>query len=146
MLEPIEEGDLDLKNKFLKGATGAEKVAMPNLPKTEVETLPTPEMPERKEGRMEKDDAYAKILAKTKSPSAVVHSDVATDAKTASEETDYENKVIKLVELAEAKGVVHAVKVAQHLEDNYLLDELHDRLLATDLHDALVRKGMIMET
>jgi hypothetical protein len=47
--------------------------------------------------------------------------------------------------LAEAKGVVHAVKVAQHLEDNYLLDELHDRLLATDLHDALVKKGMITE-
>jgi hypothetical protein len=71
--------------------------------------------------------------------------DVSVDAKIASDEVDYENKIIKLVEMAEAKGVVHAVKVAQHLEDNYLLDELHDRLLAVDLHDALVKKGMISE-
>jgi len=86
-----------------------------------------------------------KILAKVKNPATTTKNDVSADAKTTNEETDYENKIIKLVELAEAKGVVHAVKVAQHLEDNYLLDELHDRLLATDLHDALVKKGMITE-
>ncbi len=145
MLEPIEEGDLDLKNKFLKGGVNLEKKEIPNLPKTESETAPIPEAPERKEGKMEKDDAYAKILAKAKSPASAVQNDVSADAKMASEGTDYENKIIKLVEIAETKGVVHAVKVAQHLEDNYLLDELHDRLLAVDLHDALVKKGVIFE-
>jgi hypothetical protein len=146
MLEPIEEGDLDLKTKFLKGGLSVGKKEVPSLPKTEAEVVPTPETPERKEGTMEKDATYAKILAKVKSPAVTTRSDVATDAKNASEGTDYENKVIKLVEIAETKGVVHAVKVAQHMEDNYLLDELHDRLLAIDLHDALVKKGMITET
>jgi hypothetical protein len=159
MLEPIEEGDLDLKNKFIESSVSVEKLAVPSVPKTDPEKIsepeliitktsniaPTPETPERKEGRMEKDDTYAKILAKVQNPVAAVQSDVSADAKIASDEMDYESKIIKLVEMAEAKGVVHAVKVAKHLEDNYLLDELHDRLLATDLHDALVKKGMITE-
>jgi hypothetical protein len=145
MLEPIEDGDLDLKNKFIKGGIEGEKRVVSNLPKDDSEIIPTPEAPERKEGRVERDDTYAKILAKVKSSNPAAQSDVSADAKIAGEGTDYENKIIKLVELAEAKGVVHAVKVAQHMEDNYLLDELHDRLLATDLHDALVKKGMIVE-
>ena len=109
------------------------------------EMIPSQEGAERKEGAMEKDDAYAKILAKVKSSGTAIQSDVSLDAKIASDEADYESKIIKLVEIAETKGVVHAVKVAKHLEDNYLLDELHDRLLATDLHDALVKKGIITE-
>ena len=43
------------------------------------------------------------------------------------------------------KGVVHAVKVARHLEDNYALDEFHDRMLADELHEALIKKGLIEE-
>lgn len=147
-LEPIEESDLNLENKFVKGGAGsaetgkADNIGMPeNIP----ETTPVPEMAEIKEGAMEKDSAYSKILSKIKSTATVAQSDVSIDAKIASEETDYENKIIKLVEIAETKGVAHAVKVAQHLEDNYSLDELHDRLLAEDLHNALVKKGMIRE-
>ena len=153
MLEPIEESDLDLKNKFLKGGVPkGEKPVDMVLPKinpeakSSSELAPTPEAPERKEGKMEKDDAYAKILAKAQNPIVAVQGDVSTDAKIANDMVDYESKIIKLVEMAEAKGVVHAVKVAKHLEDNYLLDELHDRLLAADLHDALVKKGMITKT
>lgn len=146
MLEPIDESDLDFKNKFLKSDPSAEKMADPSLPKTNtIEFAPTPEAAERKEGQMEKDSAYNKILEKVKSPVAATQSDVSADAKIANDEADYENTIIKLVELAENKGIVHAVKVAKHMEDNYLLDELHDRLLAVDLHDALVKKGMITE-
>jgi len=152
MLEPIEESDLDLKNKFLKGnVPKTEKAESENAQENNLkvklapENVSSPETQERKEGQMEKEEAYNKILAKVKNPATALQNDVATDAKTANDETDYENKIIKLVELAETKGVVHAVKVARHMEDNYLLDELHDRLLATDLHDALVKKGMITE-
>ncbi len=145
-LEPIEESDLNLENKFVKGGAGTEKAEGVDMPENIPETAPAPEVPERKEGAMEKDSAYAKILAKIKSTATAARDDVASDAKTAGEETDYESKIVKLVEIAETKGVAHAVKVAQHLEDNYMLDELHDRLLAQDLHDALVKKGMIMET
>lgn len=144
-LEPIEESDLNLENKFVKGGTETKKTEGAGIPENVPETAPTREMPEKKEGAMEKDSAYSKILAKMKAASSAVHSDVSTDAKAASEETDYESKIVKLVEIAETKGVAHAVKVAQHLEDNYTLDELHDRLLAEDLHNALVKKGMIRE-
>ena len=147
MLEPIEDNDLDLKKKFPAGGAVAEKMSAPILPKAEgkIEAVSISETSERKEGQAEKDDAYSKILSKVKSPSSVTHNEVAIDAKVANDETDYESKVVKLVEIAETKGVTHAVKVAQHMEDNYLLDSLHDRLLATDLHDALVKKGMITE-
>ena len=143
--EEISDGDLDLKNKFLKGGAGVEKVATPGSPKSGAEVPPTPETQERKEGRMEKDDVYASILAKAKQPTTVAQHAVSADAKNVSEETDYESKITKLVAIAESQGVLHAVKVARHLEDNYILDELHDRLLAEDLHLALVRKGMITE-
>lgn len=144
-LEPIEESDLNLENKFVKGGAETKKADGAGIPENIPEAIPTQETPERKEGAMEKDSAYNKILAKMKTASSAVHSDVLTDAKAASEETDYESKIVKLVEIAETKGVAHAVKVAQHLEDNYTLDELHDRLLAEDLHNALVKKGMIRE-
>ena len=73
-----------------------------------------------------------------------VQGDVVKDAQAASQEIDADGKINKLVGLAEAKGVVHAVSVAKHMEDNYILDEFHDRL-ADELHDALVKRGLIKE-
>jgi len=145
MLEPIKEDEQTLEKKFFKNTEDVEKTLASNLLKTNEEAISKPEMLERKEGRMEKDNAYAKILAKTKNPIAIIQSDISLDAKIANDEANYEDKIIKLVEIAQIKGIPHAVKVAKHIEDNYLLDELHDRLLAVDLHDALVEKGMITE-
>ena len=145
MLEPTKEDDQTLEKKFFKNAEDVEKTLASSLLKTNEEAISKPEMLERKEGRMEKDDAYAKILAKTKNPITIMQSDISLDAKIANDEANYEDKIIKLEEIAEIKGIVHAVRVAKHMEDNYLLDELHDRLLAVDLHDALVEKGMITE-
>ncbi|MCX6761407.1 MAG: hypothetical protein NTY33_00965 [Candidatus Moranbacteria bacterium] len=146
MLEPIEEGDLDLKTKFLKGGVSPEKMAAPSLPKAEAEKAPAPEAPERKEGRMEKEDAYAKILSKAPVQNQNMPvADVATDATSANAEIDVESKIGNLIKLAETKGIPHAVKVARHMEDNYALDEFHDRMLGEELHKALVAKGMIRE-
>lgn len=152
MLEPIDESELNLKSKFLAGeVVKSEKPenVMSSKSGSEInlasEAVPSPEVREQKEGQMERDSAYDKILAKVKNSSTVIHNDVSSDARIANDELDYENKIINLVGLAQLKGVAHAVKVAQHMEDNYLLDELHDRLLAQELHDALVKKGMITE-
>ena len=70
---------------------------------------------------------------------------VAADAKAISGTDSEEAKIETLVKLATTKGVVHAVKVARHWEDNYALDEFHDRLLADELHEALLKKGLIKE-
>jgi len=145
-LEPIEDADLNLKNKFLgesekDGAGEAKKETG-----KKVETLDFSEKaPERKEGAVEKEAAYSKILSKVKKPMAPADESIASDAESASVESGAEAKIEKLVQLATQKGVIHAVKVARHLDDNYTLDEFHDRLMAEDFHDALVQKGLIRE-
>jgi len=143
-LEPIEEGDLDLKEKFL----GADKPegAMPESPKEAVHSIEG--AVERKEGAGEKESSYSKILSKVNAKSPVVltsDTDVATDASATNSGIDAESKITNLVQLAETKGIPHAVKVARHMEDNFTLDEFHDRLLGEELHSALVQKGMIKE-
>jgi len=141
MLEPIEEKDLNLENKFVgKSEDGA------NLAEKSPELKTSPEIKtERKEGVAEKDDAYSKILSKVKKNQPSDDQAVPADAQSLSVEKESENKIEKLIQLASQKGVVHAVKVARHLEDNYTLDEFHDRLLADELHDALIKKGIIEE-
>ncbi|MFA6160054.1 MAG: hypothetical protein WC678_03120 [Parcubacteria group bacterium] len=140
-LEPIEEGDLNLKEKFTGGGK-AESV----LTKKNEETFPTPEKIERKEGVVEKETAYSKILSKLPAQSQKVQTDdVATDATSANTGIDAESKIGNLIKIAENKGIPHAVNVARHMEDNYVLDEFHDRMLGEELHNALVAKGMIKE-
>lgn len=147
-LEPIEESDLGLKEKFIGGAKIEKKEsAGGNVPELKTEEMHSIEGgAERKEGAAEKEAAYSKILSKVSSASqAVKKEDVAADAETANVGTDAESKIKNLVVLAQTKGIPHAVKVARHMEDNYTLDEFHDRLLGEELHSALVQKGMIKE-
>ncbi len=140
-LEPIEEGDLNLKEKFTGGGK-AESV----LAKKNEEVFPTPEKIERREGVVEKESAYSKILSKLPTQSQKVQADdVATDAVSANAGIDAESKIGNLITIAENKGIPHAVNVARHMEDNYILDEFHDRMLGEELHNALVAKGMIKE-
>lgn len=146
-LEPIEDKDLDLKNKFLEGAAAPAKAESPQSAR-KVENLSFAEKSaERKEGAAEKEAAYSKILAKAKLPAAPVPaaSAVVDDAADISDVASAEGKIDRLVKIAMQSGIVHAVKVARHLDDNYALDEFHDRLLAEDLHEALVKKGLIRE-
>jgi len=145
-LEPIEEKDLDLEKKFIEQAPadGTEEM----VAKKVVSEIPVSEEKniERKEGAAEKDGVYAKILSKVKTQSAPTNdTDVAQDADMTSKEMDVEAKVNNLVNIAMQKGVVHAVKVARHLDDNYMLDEFHDKMMADELHDALIEKGLIKE-
>lgn len=140
MLEPIEEKDLDLEGKFSAG--GLEK-------KPEKEGVPF--APEREAphevSASESDAAYQDVLAKVTAVATDDQSEdaVADDAKKASLQIDAQSQVQHLVDLAESKGVVHAVKVAKHLDDNYVLDMFHDKLLEEQLHKALMEKGILKE-
>lgn len=149
-LEPIDDADLDLKSKFIedvgkmKEGSGVEKADLSE--KKEVATSASENIPERKEGASEKEEAYTKILSKVKTTTHPGDDTaIPKDAQSASEANGIEAKIETLIRLATAKGVVHAVKVARHLDDNYALDEFHDRLLAEELHDALIKKGLIKE-
>lgn len=142
-LEPIEEGDLNLKEKFTGGGKKTENILRDK--KEEIISAPEQRI-ERKEGAMEKEAAYSKILSKLPAQSQKVQTDdVATDATSANTGIDAESKIGNLIKIAENKGIPHAVNVARHMEDNYVLDEFHDRMLGEELHNALVAKGMIKE-
>lgn len=139
-LEPIDENDLNLKEKFSGGEAKKEANVKEEVPQIVEKKI------ERKEGSAEKETAYAKILSKIPAQNqAVIADDVAGDADSANAGIDAESKINNLVKIAETKGIAHAVKVARHLEDNYTLDEFHDRLLSEELHKALVAKGIIKE-
>lgn len=139
-LEPIEEKDLDLEHK-LKSAE-PQSFEAPEKTAEEVEK----EAP-REVSQAEKEDAYAKILSKVTqvTPIQAEEGEIKKDAEEAYQKTDAESQIQHLVDIAFAKGVIHAVKVARHLEDNYVLDMFHDKLLADELHEALIQKGIIKE-
>lgn len=138
-LEPIEDADLNLKEKLksedVGGSSFEEEVDVFKIEK---------ETPLEKSGA-EKDDAYMQIMAKLgdEDQSGSLSDDVPTDAHSASSLTDAESQISHLVDLAMTKGVIYAVKVARHMEDNYILDTFHDKLMADELHDALVEKGLL---
>lgn len=148
-LEPIEERDIDLAAKFGGKTRAVENIESAEAKSEFKETPVVIEKPvEKKEGSAEKEAAYAKIISKAPAQAPAVPSDedeVKKDAEAVNLEKDAESKINNLLGLAQNKGVIHAVKVAQHYEDNYVMDELHDRLLADELHDALVQKGLIKD-
>lgn len=94
------------------------------------------------------DERYREILSKTAAPQGAVSSAdvtaVEVDAKAVYDETDAEARVTKLVSLAETKGIEHAVRVAQKLNDFYVLDRMHDEL-SGKFYDALKAKGLLSE-
>lgn len=139
-LEPIEESDLDLEGK-LKGT-----IETP-IERNEIFSTTIEHEKPREISAAEKDNAYGKILSKvqTQSDDGANDEAVAGDAQAGAQMIDAETQVQHLVAIASQKGVVHAVKVAQHMQDNYILDTFHDRMLADELHDALVQKGMLKE-
>jgi hypothetical protein len=138
-LEPIEESDLDLEGKIKRGVAELSKGM--EVPLADVEKEKSQEV-----SLAEKDDAYGKILSKVQTKAADgAPADIAGDAEAGAQKTDAETQIQHLVDIAQKKGVVYAVKVAKHMQDNYVLDTFHDRLLADELHDALVEKGMIKE-
>ncbi len=91
-------------------------------------------------------EKYAAILSASGSAaqgSSVVADDVAQDASNVNQAIDVETRVNQLVELAQVKGVAHAVEVARKMNNFYVLDAMHDEL-ADKLYDALKSKGLIL--
>jgi hypothetical protein len=105
-----------------------------------------PKVPETTRERVE--GKYHELLARvTPTRSAPVNTDddehaAVLDAKHIGALTDEASKVQKLLDLAQTKGVIHAVKVARSLRDYYALDTLHDEL-SGKLYQGMLEKGLI---
>lgn len=109
------------------------------------ETLPAESIPSQEVSSEKTESTYGEILNKISPTGTAASSDdegVATDAQSISQTVDEETKVQKLLDLANTKGVVHAVKVARSLKDYYALDKMHDEL-AGKLYDGLLERGLI---
>lgn len=96
-------------------------------------------------GNESANEKYAAIL--TQSGTAVQATttsadDVHADAEVVGRATDAASRVTQLVELAQVKGIAHAVEVARKMNDLYVLDTMHDEL-ADKLYEALKAKGLI---
>ncbi len=90
-------------------------------------------------------EKYAAILTQSGTAvqgAATSADDVHADAEAVGRATDAASRVTQLVELAQVKGVAHAVEVARKMNDLYVLDTMHDEL-ADKLYDALKAKGLI---
>jgi hypothetical protein len=143
-LEPIRKEDLNLKDKFAGKTENPEKSSPKgNREKESGEIKYAPEK-NQEDLAEKKEETYSKILSQVTSYKPADTEDLAEDAQKVNAEKEVEAKITKLVGLAKEKGVIYAVKVARKVEDNYTLDEFHDRL-AYKFHAALVKEGLIKE-
>lgn len=108
------------------------------------ESLSVPETEPQVETAMERgSEQYAKILSAVQpGQTAKEDNEVDTDAHAVGSVEAAEQKVHKLIELAQVKGVAHAVRVAKRMNDLYVLDTMHDEL-ADKLYEGLLSKGLI---
>lgn len=135
------------EEKILKADSANENPAIEQVEREELSFAAAP--PEKEifiEGGQEQAEGkYEEILSKVSPKGAAAASadeDVVLDAKHISATIDEESKIQKLLDLASAKGVVHAVKVARSLNDYYALDQMHDAL-ADKLYQGLLEQGLI---
>jgi|GEM_PF-778430 len=140
--EPIEESDLDLAAHF---EVGAESASQDSQGETAPERLRTESVVEKSSS--ERDATYSKMLAQVQAspPTDEAQAEVAQDASEIHQGVDRDSQLSHLLDIAMTKGVEHAVATAEHLEDYYMLDQLHDTLLHDDFHAQLVQKGLIKD-
>lgn len=131
---------------------GESSGAKPEIPgeaaRTERETTPAPETPvahpeaavERAEAKFDAILSQATRAAASAPPSDAAQ--VVSDTDDIAATVDEESRIQKLLDLAGAKGVPHAVRVARSLKDYYALDRMHDDLV-DKLYQGLLAKGLI---
>lgn len=142
-LEPIDDEDLDLAKKF----GHIEKNGSELLENKKESIIFLSEKEKSKEIlNTEKDTTYNKILSKISNDQVDNEDqDIKKEAEIVSKKDDAEGQVQHLVDLAVTRGVVYAVRVAKHLEDNYVLDMLHDKMISEELHKVLLEKKLLTE-
>ncbi|MGW8184595.1 MAG: hypothetical protein ACWGHO_00610 [Candidatus Moraniibacteriota bacterium] len=140
-LEPIND-DLSLAKKF---GHIEKNVTEPGKKSDESEVFSLEKEASAEILNAEKDSSYNQILSKVAQKSTEEDNDenIKSDAKIVSEKMDAESQIQHLVDLASTKGAVYAVKVARHMDDNYVLDMLHDKMISEELHRVLVEKNLL---
>ncbi len=66
-------------------------------------------------------------------------------AQEISQVSNTEEQIDRLVKLAIQKDPQTAIKVAKELDNNYILDKVHDELIEDKVRDVLIKKGLLEE-
>ncbi|MFZ1627148.1 MAG: hypothetical protein WAT81_05095 [Candidatus Moraniibacteriota bacterium] len=116
------------------------------------ESAPTPPRPEgdltveelAEQATEKVNEKYAAILSKAdkEHASEPIIPDIHSDAEKLGQVIDTTSQVNQLVELAQVKGLAHAVTVARKLNDLYVLDMTHDQFV-DKWYEALKAKGLV---
>jgi hypothetical protein len=139
--ESSKEGGFNFEEK--SKINEIEKTGIENNSKEVVTFSPEKESANETVGA-EKDNTYNQILSKVKGSNVGDDEGIKTDAEIIlQKKMDAESNVQHLVDLALQKGVVHAVNVARHMDDNYVLDMMHDKMVSENFHRALMDKKLI---
>ena len=93
-------------------------------PLKKVETKKDEEQKEKKQEEQQKEHVkfHAKDIALSGSP---------------------DDQISKIVDLASKKDPYFAIKVAKHIDNNYILDRVHDQLTEDQVRKALIEKGLL---
>lgn len=143
-LEPIEESDLNLEQKF--GLKSAEKHSTEDVPQPGASE--DHEMVLEAVQEKEVVPAREKALEQIRQTVSAIQAEDTKTVTTVQQDTDElsnmeeEARISRLVNIALEKGPKHAFRVAIKLDDLYALDKLHDTLVEK-LYDELVKKGFI---
>jgi len=137
--ETISQEDLNKQAESPVDVSGAEKVNSgidKELYKTEEK---------RVEQAIEKSGEKLKTKTPTKSNDDDQEVDIRDVEKSIDEmkKLDVEDQINHLVQVAIHKDPILAIGIAKHLNDNYILDELHSDLTEDKIRDILDQKGLL---
>lgn len=105
------------------------------------ESFPAMEAESTPEQSDAKGERYTQLLSQVQQTNTD-NEEVEKDAHVVGALEEAEKRVHTLVEMAQIKGVAHAVRVAKRMNDLYVLDTMHDEL-ADKLYEGLMAKGLI---
>jgi hypothetical protein len=111
----------------------------------ELEKIEKGKSPEQKEDAIEESRKKLEKAAPAKKNSNASKAEVSRHAKEIGGLEDADQQIEKLVQLAQSKDPFVAIKVAQHLDDNFVLDQLHDGLLEEKTRKILIEKGLLKD-
>ena len=118
-----------------------ERAASPSVDAHQSESLPPMEAEPTLEQPDAKGERYTQLLSRVQQVNTD-DAEVEADAHVVGALEEAEKRVHTLVEMAQVKGVAHAVRVAKRMNDLYVLDTMHDEL-ADKLYEGLLAKGLI---
>lgn len=130
-----ERGELGVSAEVVSPEVSAGVASMETVAVPEAESEP------QESGESSAGERYTQMLAQVQA-AAANDDDVDQDAESVRALEEAEKMVHMLVEMAQVKGVAHAVRVAKRMNDLYVLDTMHDEL-ADKLYEGLLAKGLI---